>query len=93
MEPVYIHIPLKPPEGQSDEFSYLAETPEAAPEPVVTPKEERTDSLDSTSPLSPANGPVQFIFLTPPSDDEILDKDVSLLPFLKVSKLMFEYWN
>ncbi|XP_076272217.1 uncharacterized protein LOC143203812 isoform X3 [Rhynchophorus ferrugineus] len=73
-EPVYIHIPLKPPEGQTDEFSYLEFEPSGPGVPAAAKKEERTDSLDSTSPKSPKNSDIQFIFLTPPSDDEILDE-------------------
>ncbi|CAG9770475.1 unnamed protein product [Ceutorhynchus assimilis] len=82
IEPVYIHIPLKPPEGETDEFSYL-ESGEGAtksdePASEVEPIDKRNDSIDSSG--SPQPGGVQFIFLTPPSDDEILDKDTEEVP-------------
>ncbi|KAL1518072.1 hypothetical protein ABEB36_001753 [Hypothenemus hampei] len=93
VEPVYIHIPLKPPPGETDEFSYLENIPSGGAE-LEKPREERTDSLDSTSPKSDG---IQFIFLTPPSDDEILDKDEpdipetpsseELVPFSSLKKL------
>uniref|UniRef100_A0AAR5PG87 Uncharacterized protein n=1 Tax=Dendroctonus ponderosae TaxID=77166 RepID=A0AAR5PG87_DENPD len=75
VEPVYIRIPLKPPEGETDEFSYLEGN---APESSMTAEktvEDRSDSLDTTSPSEVNKKDIQFIFLTPPSDDELLDKD------------------
>lgn len=76
-EPKYIHIPLKPPPGQSDEFSYL-EHEEKKEEPKVE-KTEDTKAEESSveSPTSPKTEGVQFISLTPPSDDEVL-KDVEV---------------
>lgn len=64
--PTYIHIPLKPPPGETDEFSYLEFEKKTE---IPTPDEENEvcsipDSTDMTG--------VQFIVLTPPSDDEIL---------------------
>ncbi|XP_050294731.1 titin isoform X2 [Anthonomus grandis grandis] len=89
VEPVYIHIPLKPPEGQTDAFSHLANEPLS--EISAEPKEERSDSLDSTSPISPNKDGIQFIFLTPPSDDEILDKepDIPETPSSSSDDIMF----
>lgn len=75
IEPVYIRIPLKPPEGETDEFSYLEG--ENANESSITTEikaEDRSDSLDTTSPSEVNKKDIQFIFLTPPSDDELLDK-------------------
>ncbi|XP_008190548.1 titin isoform X2 [Tribolium castaneum] len=69
-EPKYIHIPLKPPPGQTDEFSYLENE-----EKKETQKEDPSKVEESSveiSPTSPKNEGVQFIFLTPPSDDEVL---------------------
>lgn len=66
-KPVYIHIPLKPPPGETDEFSYL-EFEEKKPAPSTSKQDEQQPpaSLDS------AEVGVQFIVLTPPSDDEVL---------------------
>ncbi|KAK4877146.1 hypothetical protein RN001_009652 [Aquatica leii] len=71
-KPVYIHIPLKPPPGQTDEFSYLANEPVTE----IVPEEDKSDDksleeLETPEPDSENN--VQLIILTPPSDDEILD--------------------
>lgn len=69
-KPVYIHIPLKPPPGETDEFSYLEFGEEAISQPSTS---KEPDELQST-PDSPAPAAgVQFIVLTPPSDDEILE--------------------
>ncbi|XP_030766224.1 titin isoform X2 [Sitophilus oryzae] len=83
VQPVYIHIPLKPPEGQTDEFSHLefeSGAQKTEPDQPEAVKEERTDSLDSMSPISTQNDDIHFIFLTPPSDDEFLDQKVSEIP-------------
>lgn len=70
-KPVYIHIPLKPPPGETDEFSYLEfeEKKDAAP----TTTKETEEQPAASSPDSPDVTCVQFIVLTPPSDDEILN--------------------
>lgn len=81
IKPVYIHIPLKLPEGQTDEFSHLQSEP-IAPELKTT---QLTDSLDSSSPGSPQKDDIHFIFLTPPSDDEILDEKVCGARIAKVT--------
>lgn len=65
-KPVYIHIPLKPPAGQTDEFSYL-EFQDKTDIPPPSQEAEVASSPDSTDLTG-----VQFIVLTPPSDDEIL---------------------
>lgn len=65
-KPVYIHIPLKPPPGETDEFSYL-EFQENKEIPSSSQQNEVASSPDSTDVTG-----VQFIVLTPPSDDEIL---------------------
>lgn len=71
--PVYIHIPLKLPPGQKDEFSHLAEEIE---EKINKGKEEKKEAEESESsvPTSPdvPKHDVQLIILTPPSDDEVL---------------------
>lgn len=69
-KPVYIHIPLKPPPGETDEFSYLEfeekkEAPSTSKQTEEPPSASSPDSADIV-------GGVQFIVLTPPSDDEIL---------------------
>nr|XP_023014427.1 titin [Leptinotarsa decemlineata] len=69
VEPVYIHIPLKPPEGEKDEFSHVQ-----AEEGLKTP------DTDSTTTDSPVQSGVQFIFLTAPSDEEVLDYNSSDVP-------------
>lgn len=71
--PQYIHIPLKPPEGESDEFSYL-EFEEKKEKVTASEDPIKDDQSSVESPLSVQNDGVQFIFLTPPSDDEILDQ-------------------
>lgn len=68
--PVYIHIPLKPPEGETDEFSYLGSGE----------KQQSIDSEISSTPDSVTKTGVQFIILTAPSDDEILDYNSSDVP-------------
>lgn len=68
--PVYIHIPLKPPEGETDEFSHLEKDV----------KQQSVDSELSSTPESTTKSGVQFIFLTAPSDDEILDYNSSDVP-------------
>ncbi|XP_022907852.2 myb-like protein X isoform X2 [Onthophagus taurus] len=88
-KPVYIHIPLKPPPGQTDEFSYLEfedpttptitkKSPSPSPKPEDVIKETTTND---SKPSTPNNGnitnDVQFIILTAPSDDEVLD-DVTI---------------
>lgn len=65
-KPVYIHIPLKPPPGETDEFSYM-EFEDKKPVPPSSQPTEIASSPDSTDVAA-----VQFIVLTPPSDDEIL---------------------
>lgn len=76
--PVYIHIPLKPPLGETDEFSYLENEPreDVKIEEVKAEKEE--DSVPA-SPDSPKDK-VHLIFLTSPSDDEILDSPLPETP-------------
>lgn len=70
-KPVYIHIPLKPPPGETDEFSHLEfeERPQVQPSSSTTIPEEPVSSPDSP-PFTSSD--IQFIVLTPPSDDEIL---------------------
>lgn len=68
-DPVYIHIPLKPLEGETDEFSHFASGDNL----------QSIDSEISNTPDSPKSG-VQFIMLTAPSDDEILDYNSSDVP-------------
>lgn len=72
-KPMYIHIPLKPPPGETDEFSYLEFENNKQDQPS-TSKEAPPEEPEST-PDSPAavTAGVQFIVLTPPSDDEILE--------------------
>lgn len=70
-KPHYIHIPLKPPQGLTDEFSYLEFQNKTFLPP--TPLKEEQSSIES--PASIKGDGVQFIFLTPPSDDEILDSN------------------
>ncbi|XP_072394389.1 uncharacterized protein [Diabrotica undecimpunctata] len=72
-KPVYIHIPLKPPEGATDEFSHL----ENETKPVLQ-RSETVSTTEETPEELPGN--VQFIFLTAPSDDEILDYNSSDVP-------------
>lgn len=69
-KPVYIHIPLKPPPGETDEFSYL-EFGEQPNQPSTSKEPDQPQSTPD-SPAAGASG-VQFIVLTPPSDDEILE--------------------
>ncbi|XP_017786836.1 PREDICTED: titin isoform X2 [Nicrophorus vespilloides] len=75
--PMYIHIPLKPPPGETDEFSHL-EFDDQKNKPIIAPikeetKEEATEQQETPeTPIDPTS-PVQFIILTAPSDDEILD--------------------
>lgn len=69
----YIHIPLKPPEGEKDEFSYL-EFEEKGEKSTTSRELVKDDQSSVESPLSVQNDDVQFIFLTPPSDDEILNQ-------------------
>ncbi|XP_057652601.1 titin [Diorhabda carinulata] len=73
VKPVYIHIPLKPPDGTTDEFSQL--------ENESRSEIQRTETTSST-PDSPdkLRGDVQFIILTAPSDDEVLDYNSSDVP-------------
>ncbi|XP_044270357.1 titin homolog isoform X2 [Tribolium madens] len=73
--PKYIHIPLKPPPGHTDEFSHLEfeekkEIQLEDPPKVEDPSKVEESSVES--PTSPKTEGVQFIFLTPPSDDEVL---------------------
>ncbi|KAF5280556.1 hypothetical protein FQR65_LT00307 [Abscondita terminalis] len=70
-KPVYIHIPLKPPPGKVDEFSYLVNEPVVESPPQKNESTEKDDELETPEPDSENN--VQLIILTPPSDDEILD--------------------
>ncbi|XP_060534787.1 titin [Cylas formicarius] len=74
-DPVYIRIPLKPPEGETDEFSHL----EFERPPETTPSDAPQETAES-SPSSPPGTEMQFIFLTPPSDDEGLDDKISEIP-------------
>lgn len=69
-KPVYIHIPLKPPPGETDEFSYL-EFEDQKTQPSTSKEPDQPESTPD-SPAAGASG-VQFIVLTPPSDDEILE--------------------
>ncbi|XP_028128432.1 titin isoform X3 [Diabrotica virgifera virgifera] len=73
-KPVYIHIPLKPPEGTTDEFSHLENE---TTKPVLQ-RSETVSTTEETPEELPGN--VQFIFLTAPSDDEILDYNSSDVP-------------
>lgn len=84
-EPVYIHIPLKPPPGQTDEFSYL-EFEEQKPQSSSTSPSGNTTSNDQEKPTEEKSGDkneeqqkegLQFIILTPPSDDETLDANAT----------------
>ncbi|KAL3285038.1 hypothetical protein HHI36_019165 [Cryptolaemus montrouzieri] len=68
-KPVYIHIPLKPPPGETDQFSHL----EFETAPPSKPNEQHEEEQSPIESPHPSQSP-QFIFLTPPSDDEILDK-------------------
>lgn len=69
-KPVYIHIPLKPPPGETDEFSKFADE-EASKE---APKPEPTESKEEPKPEEAKDSSgVHLIILTAPSDDEILD--------------------
>lgn len=75
-DPVYIHIPLKPPEGEEDEFSHLANEDDQTEKPPK-PAEIETPS----TPDSPLKGnDVQLIILTAPSDDEVLEYHSSDVP-------------
>ncbi|KAF2902835.1 hypothetical protein ILUMI_03352 [Ignelater luminosus] len=80
-EPLYIHIPLKLPPGQKDEFSHLAEEIEEKINKGEEVKKE-TEEPESSVPTSPDVPPsgVQLIILTPPSDDEILDGSIPPTP-------------
>lgn len=69
-QPVYIHIPLKPPEGETDEFSHLSNNEQ----------QQSMDSEISSTPDSISRSGVQFIMVTAPSDDEILDYNSSDVP-------------
>ncbi|XP_025834344.1 titin homolog isoform X1 [Agrilus planipennis] len=75
-EPKYIYIPLKPPEGETDEFSKFADEPPT--ESNVSNKELKREDTE-TSVETPTND-VQIIILTPPSDDEILDSNLPETP-------------
>ncbi|CAH1959696.1 unnamed protein product [Acanthoscelides obtectus] len=78
VEPVYIHIPLKPPEGETDELSHLSKDKKVKNESKDTSASPQTpDSLQT--PEDPS-GNVQLIILTAPSDDEVLDYNSSDLP-------------
>lgn len=70
-KPVYIHIPLKPPPGETDEFSkYAMEVDETMAE-----KKEEESEVEATNEETNAKaGGPQLIILTAPSDDEILDE-------------------
>ncbi|KAJ8973087.1 hypothetical protein NQ317_009178 [Molorchus minor] len=74
VEPVYIHIPLKPQEGTTDEFSHLEFEDKTVPQIVGR----KRSSSSTESPIQ--NEGVQFIYLTAPSDDEILDYHSSDVP-------------
>ncbi|CAG9862257.1 unnamed protein product [Phyllotreta striolata] len=85
VEPVYIHIPLRPPEGETDQFSHLKYEAPA----TVVPKE--PESKSESDPECSINTPdvapdVQLIILTAPSDDEILDYNSSDVPETPVSE-------
>lgn len=69
-KPVYIHIPLKPPPGETDEFSKFAEegTSKETSKTEPSTENEEQKSEEEKEPSS-----VQLIILTAPSDDEILD--------------------
>lgn len=69
-KPIYIHIPLKPPPGESDEFSYLEFEEKKS---IPSTSKETEEQPVASSPDSPGVTGVQFIVLTPPSDDEILN--------------------
>lgn len=93
--PVYIHIPLKPPPGETDEFSYLEfEDPKAEPStapapstPVDKPEQENINDVQQPN----GKEGVQFIILTAPSDDETLDNHGSPdTPASESSKKFFE---
>ncbi|CAH0546560.1 unnamed protein product [Brassicogethes aeneus] len=71
VEPVYIHIPLKPVEGEADEYSHV-ESETALKIKVNVDAEKPDEESTMSSPDSVKEG-VQFIYLTAPSDDEILD--------------------
>ncbi|KAI4471304.1 hypothetical protein MML48_1g02276 [Holotrichia oblita] len=72
--PVYIHIPLKPPPGETDEFSYLEfeeKKPDAPSAPTINVDKQ---DAEKTTDAEPTDEPgVQFIILTAPSDDETLN--------------------
>ncbi|XP_065162042.1 titin isoform X2 [Atheta coriaria] len=73
--PLYIHIPLKPPPGETDEFSHLEFEDQGTTARKVSPiAEEKKESADEApeTPTETGSG-VQLIILTAPSDDEILD--------------------
>nr|CAI5840717.1 unnamed protein product [Callosobruchus analis] len=73
VDPVYIHIPLRPQEGEKDDASQ--DTKKEEVKESETP--ETPDSLQS--PEEPS-GNVQLIILTAPSDDEVLDYNSSDVP-------------
>ncbi|KAF5296568.1 hypothetical protein FQA39_LY12486 [Lamprigera yunnana] len=67
---VYIHIPLKPPPGQTDEFSHLVDEPRDEEKKI---KHKMKDKLETPEADTDTEDNVQLIILTPPSDDEVLD--------------------
>ncbi|XP_044757285.1 uncharacterized protein LOC123315586 isoform X2 [Coccinella septempunctata] len=72
LRPVYIHIPLKPPQEQTDQFSQL-EFDAARPPPPKIEKDDTTEyDMSAIDTPQSFEGP-QFILLTPSSDDELLD--------------------
>lgn len=87
-KPVYIHIPLKPPPGETDEFSYL-EFDETQTKPKPSTIQERTESSSVPDSPEPALHDVQFIVLTPPSDDEILE-DIQIPETPRGSETFFD---
>ena len=77
-QPLYIHIPLKPPPGQTDEFSYLEFEEYKNDEslkrgsPVSSLKDKDAPETVLTEDPNDSRRDVQFIILTAPSDDEVL---------------------
>ncbi|KAB0796249.1 hypothetical protein PPYR_10310 [Photinus pyralis] len=71
-KPVYIHIPLKLPPGESDEFSHLESEAVEETRPIEKTDQEVVEEAETPEPDTPDDN-IQLIILTPPSDDEILD--------------------
>lgn len=70
-KPVYIHIPLKLPPGETDEFSKYAEEEPIKMETQTNNKDEEKDEIEQEK----DKNDIHLIILTAPSDDEVLDDD------------------